>query len=145
MKLTLHTDYALRMLIYLAARDTESLAKTADIAEAYDISRHHLVKVTAELADCGYIESVPGRGGGIRLARAPRDISVGAVVRDLEPSLAVVECMEDEPKCVITPVCELRRVLGLAMREFLDYLDDHTVEDISQNKSELTDILQPAS
>ncbi|MGM0555226.1 MAG: Rrf2 family transcriptional regulator [Myxococcota bacterium] len=141
MKLTLHTDYALRMLIFLATRQEDGLAKTADVSEAYDISRHHLVKVTAELATRGYIESVPGRGGGIRLDRAPSEISVGAVVRDLEPSFALVECMEEDPQCVITPVCKLRSVLGLAMRDFLETLDDYTLADICENASELRAIL----
>jgi Rrf2 family transcriptional regulator, nitric oxide-sensitive transcriptional repressor len=130
MQLTQYTDYALRTLIALGLKPGEKLTVT-DIASAYGISRNHLVKVVARLAESGYVETLRGKGGGMRLARAPREIRLGDVVRDLEAELGVVECLtEGGGHCVIAPACKLKGLLHQATDAFLDTLDRHTLEDI---------------
>ena len=91
MKLTLFTDYSMRVLLYLGAR-TERLCSIAEIAQAYRISQNHLMKVVNQLARQGYVQSVRGRSGGIRLGRPPQDINLGALVRDTEEGLVLVDC-----------------------------------------------------
>lgn len=130
MQLTQYTDYALRILIALGLNAGDKLTVT-DIASAYGISRNHLVKVVARLAEAGYVETLRGKGGGMRLARAPREIGLGAVVRDMEAELGVVECLTEEGgHCVIAPACKLKGVLHAATGAFLDALDQHTLEDV---------------
>ena len=92
MRITVHTDYALRLLMYLALKK-DGLATIAEIAATYDISRNHLMKVAYKLGVAGYIESIRGRGGGLRLAKPVEAIILGEVVRKTEPDMALVECM----------------------------------------------------
>ena len=92
MRMTFHTDYALRMLIYLAL-SSDGRATVGQIAKAYDLSRHHLLKVAQTLRAQGLIETIRGRTGGIRLASSPAQINVGTVVRAVEEEMVVVECM----------------------------------------------------
>jgi Rrf2 family transcriptional regulator, nitric oxide-sensitive transcriptional repressor len=137
MHLTQHTDYALRTLIYLALRDP-ALATVQEIAEAYGISRTHLMKVAHRLGRCGWIETVRGRGGGLRLARRPEDIVVGDVVRDTEEGFAIVECFSgDRPACRITPDCALKGVLAEARDAFLAVLDGHTLAELTAHEAGL--------
>ena len=129
MRLTLSTDYALRTLIYLgAARD--GLATIAEIADAFDISKAHLMKVVNRLGRQGYIETVRGRGGGIRLARPPESVRVGDVVRDAGEELAVMSCLAKSGVCRIERCCILRSALRQATQAFLDVLDDYTLADL---------------
>jgi Rrf2 family transcriptional regulator, nitric oxide-sensitive transcriptional repressor len=129
MRLTLSTDYALRTLIYLgAARDR--LATIAEIADAFDISKAHLMKVVNRLGQQGYIETVRGRGGGIRLARRPDAIGVGNVVRDAGEELAVMSCLAKSGVCRIERCCILRSALRGATEAFLAVLDDYTLADL---------------
>src|SRR5689334_5978198 len=107
MQLTQYTDYGLRTLIALALNPREWQTVTT-VSNAYGISRNHLVKVVAGLAERGYVETQRGKGGGMRLARAPAQIGIGAVVRDMEAELGIVECLEaDGGQCAITPACGL--------------------------------------
>ena len=103
-RLTVYTDYALRVLMYLALKE-DRLATIAEIAESYDISRNHLMKVAHQLGVAGYVETVRGRGGGLRLAKPIAAIGLGEVVRYTEPDMAIVSCFEplDAP-CVIRPI-----------------------------------------
>ena len=129
MQLTQYTDFGLRALIALAINPGERLTVT-EISSAYSISRNHLVKVVARLADLGYVETVRGKGGGVRLARAPADIRLGEVVRNLEAELGVVECLEGGGgSCMITSACRLKGVLRDATARFLDCLDEYTLAD----------------
>lgn len=134
MKLTQYTDYGLRTLIALSLNPGEQQTVTT-ISRAYGISRSHLVKVVARLAERGYVETTRGKGGGVRLARPPSDIRVGDVVRDMEAELGIVECLErGGGNCVIAPGCRLKSVLAEAMQAFLATLERYTVEDLVRNR-----------
>ena len=144
MQLTQYTDFALRTLIALGLNPGEKLTVT-EISEAYGISRHHLVKVVARLAELGFIASTRGKGGGILLAGSPSSIRVGDVVRAMEAELGVVECLKAGGKahggCVIAPACRLKTVLRGATQDFLKALDNHTLEDIVRQRAPLSRLL----
>ncbi len=130
MRLTQFTDYSLRTLIYLAAHG-ERLCTIAEIARAYRISENHLMKVVSRLAARGYVETIRGKGGGMRLSRDARLINVGAVVRDMEERFDIVECFDEARQdCPLLPACTLRSVLDDACRSFLATLDRNTLQDV---------------
>ncbi len=129
MQLTLHTDYSLRVLIYLAEKG-DTLATISEVASFYGISRNHLVKVVHHLAGADFIHTMRGKNGGMRLARPPEDISVGDVVRKMEPNFDIVECFNTESRdCTVAPLCALKGVLYQASNEFLSLLDRYTLAD----------------
>jgi len=136
MQLTLHTDYALRVLIYLAQKDDE-LATISEITDFYRISRNHLVKVVHHLAQENFVHTTRGKHGGMRLARAAKLISIGQVVRRMEPSFDLVECFNNNSQpCAVVPICALKEVLHRAVSEFLALLDQFTVADaVVQNQT----------
>lgn len=128
MQITQHTDYALRLLMYLAVHGSRSTVREA--AEALRVSRHHLVKIATRLGTLGYVERTRGRGGGIALAGDPRAISIGAVFRELE-SCALVECFDAErDTCVLSGGCVLDAALRRALEAFCRALDDTTLADL---------------
>ncbi len=130
MQLTLHSEYALRVLLYLGARQGNP-SSTREISSAYRISKHHLVRVVKTLAEHGYLAATPGRGGGIALARPPGLIRLGDVVRDAEPQMRLAECFNRASnRCVLTPVCTLRPVLEEALAALLAALNRYTLEDL---------------
>jgi Rrf2 family nitric oxide-sensitive transcriptional repressor len=132
MRLTTYTDYTLRVLIYLAVKHRSGGVATIDeIAQAYDISRNHLMKIVNELAQTGFAETLRGRSGGVRLARAPAAISIGDVVRMAEKDFAVVACHDSSTphQCAIYRACRLRQGLARAVDAFLQELDRMTLED----------------
>lgn len=130
MRLTKQTDYALRVLIYLALQDDHT-APTPDIALHHDVSLHHLRKVVQALAQAGYVQTVRGRTGGIRMSHAPDQIRLGQVIRAVEPDMQIVECMGGGPStCVIAPACRLKVALADALAAFIDALDRHTLADV---------------
>jgi Rrf2 family nitric oxide-sensitive transcriptional repressor len=129
MRLTLYTDYTLRVMIYLTLRyEGGGVATIAEMAQAYDISRNHLMKIVNELAQSGFIETTRGRAGGARLARAPSRISVGEVVRMAEKDFAVVQCHDVaiEPDCAVFQACNLKRGMSRALDAFMQELDKIT-------------------
>jgi Rrf2 family nitric oxide-sensitive transcriptional repressor len=130
MRLTVYTDYSLRLLMYAALKGHD-LTTIAEVAEAYEISRTHLMKVAHQLGQAGYLKTVRGKNGGFRLARAAASIGLGDVVRHTEPDMALVPCFEpvDAP-CAIYPACVLRRALAEARDAFLHALDRHTLADL---------------
>ncbi|MEW5792532.1 MAG: RrF2 family transcriptional regulator [Pseudomonadota bacterium] len=129
MHLTLYTDYALRVLIYLG-RQRDLLTTTSEIARYHGISKNHLIKVVHRLGNWGYIRSVRGRGGGIQLARAPEAINVGEVVRRAEEDLHLVDCFGScSRRCVIEHSCALKGALHEALEQFLAVLDRYTLAD----------------
>jgi Rrf2 family nitric oxide-sensitive transcriptional repressor len=146
MRLTNFTDYSLRVLIYLGARrDEPRLATISDVAAAYGISRNHLMKVVHHLAKEGYIETTRGKGGGMRLARAPEQINIGTVVRGTEEDFELVECFEDANRnCPIIPVCLLPAVLDRALQAFFRDLDSQTLAGLLQPHGKLVRIFRAA-
>jgi len=136
MQLTQYSDYALRALIYLAV--CEGSVTISEISEQYGISRNHLVKVVHNLGKLGYITTARGRHGGLRLALPPEQINIGDVVRKTEPNFTLVECFDGKNnKCVITPACKLKGVLGEAFRAFTAVLDQYTLADMTANREAL--------
>jgi len=136
MRLSRHTDYALRVLIHLAARP-ERLASIAEIARAYAISENHLMKVVHMLGRAGFVRTVRGRGGGIELAVPAADIRIGDVVRHGEADLNMAECGE----CLIAPACGLTSVLNEALGAFLAVLDRYSLADITRRRGDLARLL----
>lgn len=145
MHITRYTDYSLRVLIYLALQQ-ERLATIQQIADSYDISKNHLMKVVHQLTLKGYIESVRGKNGGLRLHRRPEDINIGVPVRETEQDMNLVECFSSDNQCCITPVCGLKNILAEALRAFLNTLDQYTLADIltERQKPQLLRLLQIA-
>jgi Rrf2 family transcriptional regulator, nitric oxide-sensitive transcriptional repressor len=141
MRLTVYTDYALRVLMYLALKD-DKLATIAEISKSYGISTNHLMKVAHQLGVAGYVETVRGRGGGLRLARRIEAIGIGEVVRFTEPDMAIVSCLKpiDAP-CAIRPACVLRQALQKSRDAFMGVLDDYTLSDLVQPRSRLIGLL----
>lgn len=130
MRLTTFSDYSFRVLIYLGS-DPDRLATIADIARAYDISPNHLMKVVHYLGQEGYLETVRGKGGGMRLARAPEKINVGKVLRATEEGFDLVECLQaGKADCRIAPACVLKGALAEARDAFLAVLDRYTLADL---------------
>ena len=130
MKLTTFSDYTLRVLMFLAL-NRDRLATIPEIAAAYGISENHLMKVVHQLARSGAIESVRGKGGGIRLAREPEDIRLGQVVRLSEGHAPIVECLSDDARaCRIAPACRLAAVLVRAFDALFATLDEYTLADL---------------
>lgn len=144
MRLTNFTDYSLRVLIYLGTRrDEPRLTTIGDIANAYNISRNHLMKVVQHLAREGYIETARGKGGGMRLARAPERIDIGAVVRGMEEDFALAECFQDGNRnCPIIPACALPAILDRALQAFFRELDGQTLAGLLQPKAKLERIFR---
>jgi Rrf2 family nitric oxide-sensitive transcriptional repressor len=141
MRLTVYTDYALRMLMYLALKE-DQLATIAEIAESYDISKNHLMKVAHQLGVAGYVETVRGRGGGLRLAKPIQAIVLGEVVRYTEPDMAIVPCFAPvNAPCAIQPCCVLKRALKKARDAFVEVLDGYTLSDLVQPQARLTSLL----
>jgi Rrf2 family nitric oxide-sensitive transcriptional repressor len=131
MRLTVHTDYALRVLMTLAVVD-DRVVTIDELARRHRVSKNHLMKVAQTLVGLGLVQSVRGRAGGLRLKRDPREIRMGAVVRELEEDMRVVECLGDGPgACVFTGACRLTRALARAVEAFLSELDKLTLADLA--------------
>jgi Rrf2 family nitric oxide-sensitive transcriptional repressor len=140
MRLTLNTDYSLRVLIHVGLCG-DKLTMIDDIAQAFGISKAHLMKVVNDLSQKGYLETVRGRNGGIRLMREPRHINVGQVVRDTENQLDVIGCLEHRGYCQIERVCVLRSALRDATQAFLAVLNTYTLADLIKPQRALSSLL----
>lgn len=141
MKLTSFTDYSLRVLIYLAAQPGRR-ATIAEVAAAFGISAHHLVKVVHFLGKAGWLSNVRGKGGGFELARPAGRIGVADVVRDTEGDTLLAQCFgEDGVDCAISAVCKLRGVLSEAQSAFYAVLARYTLEDLARNREQLAVVL----
>jgi Rrf2 family nitric oxide-sensitive transcriptional repressor len=145
MRLTVYTDYALRVLMYLAVRP-DPRPTIGEIATAHGVSRNHLMKVVYELGRAGFIETARGNRGGLRLKRPAAEIGLGEIIRQTEPDLDLVPCFAQDGAscCVVTPACRLRGALHRARAAFLDTLDQYTLADLVQNRDALLPLLQPA-
>lgn len=142
MRLTVYTDYSLRMLMYLAIKGN-ALSTIAEVASAYSVSKAHLGKVAHQLSLAGYVETVRGQGGGLRLATSAENISLGAVIRRMEPDMALVPCFEPvRGACPIVPACGLKHVLHEAKHAFLAVTDGYTIAQLIAQRTELGELLQ---
>ncbi|MBZ0106061.1 MAG: Rrf2 family transcriptional regulator [Sulfuricella denitrificans] len=130
MQLTRFTDYAFRVLMYLGAQG-ERLVTIKEIAEKHHLSENHLMKIVHKLAKCGYIETLRGKGGGMRLARRAEMVNLGDVVRDTEENMDIAECFDaGSLSCALLPACALKSVLAEAKRNFLATLDLYQLSDL---------------
>ncbi|KFG90115.1 Transcriptional regulator, BadM/Rrf2 family [Sphingobium herbicidovorans NBRC 16415] len=136
MQLTRHTDYALRVLIHLAVSPT-GRATIADIADAYALSRNHLMKVVHHLGQGDFIITQRGRGGGFSLARSPAEIMLGAVIRHTETDMNLADC----GSCALRPACGLSGILKAATNAFLAVLDQHSLADAARDKAGLAALI----
>ncbi len=133
MRLTLYSDYSLRVLLYLSHK--EETVTITELADFYKISRNHLVKVVHNLGINGFIVTSRGKHGGIRLARPAREITVGEVVRHTEPDFDLLECFNPQTDhCVISSTCSLKGVLFEARSAFINVLDRYTLADVAAPK-----------
>lgn len=137
MRLTKYTDYAIRVLMYLSG-DPDRMASVGEIARGYGISQNHLTKVVHNLGRAGYIVTVRGRAGGIKLARPPGDINIGAVIREFEDDFDLVNCQN----CVIAPACGLTGLLNSAVTAFLQVADAYTLADISTSRQQMQTLME---
>ena len=141
MNLTLQTDYAFRTMMFLAVKAPE-LATIQEISTHYKISRGHLMVIVNKLGNLGYLDTVRGRGGGIRLLRPANEIRLGEVVLAMEPHFHLVECFQPEANhCLISRSCRLRGVLDQALRAWFDVLNGYTLADLVRKNVELTSLL----
>ena len=132
MHLTRYTDYSIRVLTHLSTY-SDRLSCIAEIARAYGISQSHLTKVVQDLGQSGYVETVRGRHGGIRLRKAAVDINLGALIRHTEKHFDLVDC----PSCLIAPACQISNVFAQATRAFLAVLDQYTLADMMSRRHQL--------
>ncbi len=141
MRLTQYSNFALRTLQFLALR-SPVIVTVDDVARAHRISRAHLVKVSYDLSQRGYIDTLRGRNGGMRLARPAEAITVGEIIRWTEAPLELVECFNIETNtCPLQGHCHLSRGIQRALRAFLSVLDDLTIADIALNRGTLIGLL----
>jgi Rrf2 family transcriptional regulator, nitric oxide-sensitive transcriptional repressor len=138
LRLTTHTDYALRTLMYLNARSGR--ATISQVAELFSISVHHVAKVVNALARQGYIRSVRGIGGGIELAKLPEDIRLGDVIQAVEGNLHLLECIETDQICAIQSFCKLKGALAEAERVQFSFLNGITLSDVSPTRHQLRQV-----
>ncbi len=130
MQLTQYTDYSLRVLLYLGSHPDRRVTIT-ELADAYQISRNHLVKVVHQLSIHGWITTIRGKSGGMHLAFPPEQINIGTVIRQTEPHMNLLECFDKENNnCSISPACHLKRVLYQARKAFMEVLDRHSLADV---------------
>ncbi|MDV6378472.1 Rrf2 family transcriptional regulator [Sporosarcina sp. GW1-11] len=142
MRLTMYTDYSLRVLIFLASKEPGELSTVQEISDAYQISKNHLTKIVHELGKFQLIETIRGRGGGIRLCVEPQDINVGALVRKTEDDFHLVECFDSTKNmCVLSSACQLKGVLYEALQAYFAILDRYTIADFIRNKDEIHSLL----
>lgn len=133
MQLTIFTDYGLRSLMFLAAQPNK-LCSVQEIADHYGISYNHLVKVVHRLSQLGYVQSVRGKGGGIKLAKDAMTLKLGDLVKTLEPNMDIVECFNrDTNTCRITNNCQLKHYLFEAKSAFIASLNNRTLADTVKN------------
>ena len=140
MRLTTYTDYSIRVLIRLAL-NPQQLTTIASIAEIYDISEHHLMKVVHQLGIAGYVETVRGRGGGLRLAMKPSAIKIGQVVRRMESDFDLVACFRGPKACAIAPACLVASAFEEALKAFMAVLDRYTLADVVRKPRKLCGLL----
>jgi len=139
MQLTRHTDFSLRVLIYLSLNKTEELVTINEISDHFEILKNHLTKVVNHLAQKGYVDTVRGKNGGLRLAKKPADIKLGDVIQSMEMNLDIVDC--SKPLCPLINNCKLKQILNEAKRSFLKTLNNYTIEDLNTEPEIIKNLL----
>ena len=142
MKLTKHTDYALRILIYSSIQPEDRLLSIQEVTDVYNLSRNHVMKIVQKLGHDGYLKTIRGKGGGFHIGRKPADINLGELIRTLESTSHIVDCHEDS--CRITSGCRLKSVFAEAMNAFMSVLDQYTLADLVENRKDLIRLLAVA-
>jgi Rrf2 family nitric oxide-sensitive transcriptional repressor len=140
MRLTTFSDYSMRVIMYLGLQHGQ-LVTISDIAQAYNISGNHLTKVVHQLAQRGYVETVRGKGGGLRLVRDPKTINIGEMIRDSEGDSGLLPCLDTDGTCCIQPACKLMGMLREAQVALFAVLDKYTLADLLLQEVPLTRIL----
>ena len=140
MRLTTFSEYSMRVMMYLGLQHGQ-LATIAEIAQAYNISENHLTKVVHQLAQRGYVETVRGKGGGLRLARDPNTVNLGAMIRDSEGEPSLLPCVDSQSDCCIQPACKLMVILREAQTALFNVLDKYTLADLLSEQAPLARIL----
>ena len=136
MQLTRYTDFGIRILMYLAVQpERESLFRIAEVTCVFDLSSNHVAKIIHQLGRLGYLQTVRGKNGGFRLAKTAAELNLGQLVRNLEHSLAPIDC--ESPYCRFSPICKLKGVLAQAVAAYLAVLDNYTLADIVDNKEDI--------
>lgn len=142
MRLTAFTDYCLRVLIYVGSKE-EGLSTITEISASYGISRNHVMKVVHRLGQLGYLATVRGKNGGLRLGREAAEVRLGKLVRETEEDWALVECFQPGNRnCRIGPSCILRGAFADALAAFFDKLDEYTLEDLLRPHDDLARLLR---
>ncbi len=141
MQLTRHTDYSLRVLMYLASHDNE-LVSISRLSDAYKVSNNHMVKVVHNLVKIGYLKSVRGRNGGVQLTHSPEKILIGNAIQDIENQPKIINC--SSINCILEKQCILENTLISAQKTFYQQLNKTSLADISSNKNELRSLLKKA-
>ena len=140
MQLTQHTEYALRILIYLSLKEKETRSTISEIVDCFSLPKNHIIKIVHKLGKEGFIETTRGKGGGMWLKNSPEDIIIGDVVRKMEVNLELVNC--EKPVCPIISVCELIHILNRAKDAFFQVLDLYTIADINQKPEIMIKLLK---
>lgn len=139
MQLTRHTDFSLRVLIYLSLNNNQELVTINEISEHFDILKNHLTKVVNHLSQKGFVHTIRGKNGGIRLAKKPDEIKLGDVVQEMEMNLEVVDC--SKPLCPLNNHCELKGILNEAKFSFLKTLNTYTLADLNKKPETIKNLL----
>ncbi|MBW8306985.1 MAG: Rrf2 family transcriptional regulator [Thiobacillus sp.] len=139
MRLTKHTDYAFRVLIYLASIPEDRISTVQEIAEQFDVSRSHIMKIVQKLAGAGLIHASRGQHGGIRLGQPKDTINLRRVIELMEATLAPVNC--DDPVCIIKKNCTLKNILFEGQRQFLEHVERYTLADLAEPTVSIVSLL----
>ncbi|MDP2265305.1 MAG: Rrf2 family transcriptional regulator [Thiobacillus sp.] len=139
MRLTKHTDYAFRVLIYLASIPEDRLSTVQEIAGQFDVSRSHIMKIVQKLAGAGLIHASRGQHGGIKLGQPKEAIDLRSVIELMEATLAPVNC--DDPVCLIKKNCRLKNILFEAQRQFLEHVEHYTLADLAEPTVSIVSLL----
>ncbi|TXH62971.1 MAG: Rrf2 family transcriptional regulator [Tolumonas sp.] len=139
MQLTLFTDYALRTLVFLALQPEQHLSTITEVADRFSISRNHVVKIVHQLGMKGYIDTIRGKHGGIRLARASAEINLGDLIADMENMSCLMDCQREG--CRLSPGCRFQSIMRKAMRAFMAVLAEFTLADLVRDEERMCDLL----
>ena len=139
MQLTLFTDYALRTLVFLALQPDQQLSTITEVADRFSISRNHVVKIVHQLGMKGYIDTIRGKHGGIRLARASAEINLGDLIADMENMSCLMDCQREG--CRLSPGCRFQSIMRKAMRAFMAVLAEFTLADLVRDEERMCDLL----